>query len=254
MPIAITRAVSPNMGDCELEYYQRQPMDIARAEAQHRAYEACLEELGAKVISLKAEPALPDSVFVEDPAVVVDEVAVIARMGAASRRPEAESLAAALAPYRPLRRIEAPGTLEGGDVIRAGRKVFAGLSHRTNVEGIRQLAAHLGPLGYTVIPVSVHGCLHLKSACCWLGDDAMLVNRGWCDTAAFENFRLIDVAPEEPAAGNVLPLGGSVVISAAFPATAGPLAQKGYRVWALDISELAKAEGAITCSSLIFEA
>lgn len=253
MLIAMTRAVSPRLGECELEYFERRPIDVVRAREQHRCYEACLEELGARLISLAAEPDLPDSVFVEDPAVVVDEVAVIARMGAASRRREAELLAEALVPYRPLRRIEAPGTLEGGDVIRAGRRLFVGLSHRTNADGIRQLAAHLEPFGYIVKPVAVHGCLHLKSACCWLGDDSMLLNRAWCDAPAFDGFRLIEVAPGEPGAANVLALGGSLVTSTAFPATAELLARKGYRLRAINISELSKAEGAITCSSLIFE-
>jgi dimethylargininase len=253
MLVAITRAVSPNLGNCELEYFSRQLIDIARAVQQHRCYQACLAELGATVVTLPAEPDLPDSVFVEDPAVVVDEIAVIARMGVESRRAEAESLAAALARFRPLRRIEAPGTLEGGDVIRAGRTLFVGVSHRTNLEGIRQLAAHLKPFGYVVKPVAVRGCLHLKSACCWLGDDAMLVNSAWVDTAEFDGFRMIGVAPGEPWAANVLPIGGTVLASAAFPATVNILERAGYRVCALDISELAKAEGALTCSSLIFE-
>jgi dimethylargininase len=253
MTRAITRAVSPNLGKCELEYFARQPIDIARAAEQHRGYEGCLEELGLKVISLPPEPELPDSVFVEDPTVVMDEVAVMTRMGVESRRPEADSLAAALSPFRPLRRIEAPGTLEGGDVIRAGRRLFVGLSHRTNAEGIRQLAAHLEPFGYRVQPVAVQGCLHLKSACCWLGDDAMLLNRAWVEAAQFVDFRMLDVAPDEPWAANVLPVGGSVLASAAFPATHTILERAGYRVRAVDISELAKAEGALTCSSVIFE-
>jgi dimethylargininase len=253
MPVAITRAVSPSMGNCELEYFTRQPIDIARAAEQHTCYERCLEELGARVVSLPAESHLPDSVFVEDPAVVVEEIAIVTRMGVESRRAEASSLAAALASFRPLRYIEAPGTLEGGDVIRAGRTLFAGLSHRTNREGIAQLTAHLEPFGYAVKAVMLEGCLHLKSACCWLGDGAMLINRAWVDTTPIADFRLVDVAAEEPWAANVLPLGGTVLCSAAFPRTHAILEREGYRTRALDISELAKAEGALTCSSLIFE-
>jgi len=253
MTIAITRAVSLGMGNCELEYFERRPIDIALASRQHRRYEECLEELGARVISLAAEPDLPDSVFVEDPAVVVDEIAILARTGVESRRAEATTLGEALAPFRPLRRIEAPGTLEGGDVIRVGRTLFAGLSHRTNREGILQLAAHLEPFGYSVRPIAMAGCLHLKSACCWLGDGAMLINRAWVDTAALDQFHLLDVAPDEPWAANVLPLGGTVLCSAAFPATRAVLELAGYCTRALDISELAKAEGALTCSSVIFD-
>ena len=253
MLVAITRGVSPKIGNCELEYLARVPIDIAKAVDQHRLYEQCLEELGAKVISLPPVPDLPDSVFVEDPAVVVDEIAVMTRMGVESRQGEAESLALALSAYRPLRQIEAPGTLEGGDVIRVGRRLFVGLSHRTNQEGARQVAAILERLGYEVKGVPVRGCLHLKSACCSLGDDAMLINREWVDAGAFSSFRLLDVPPDEPWAANVLPVNGTVLRSAAFPSTGAILEREGYRTRALDISELAKAEGALTCSSLIFE-
>lgn len=253
MRIAITRGVSPGMANCELEYFTRQPIDIARAVEQHRRYEECLAELGARVISLPAEPELPDSVFVEDPAVVVDEIAVITRLGAESRRAEATSLAEALAPFRTLRHIEAPGTLEGGDVIRVGQALFVGLSHRTNQEGIEQLTGFVRPFGYSVTAVPVTGCLHLKSACCSLGDGAMLINRAWADTAAFRDCRLIDVAVEEPWAANVLRLDGTVLCSAAFPKTREILEREGFCPRALDISEMAKAEGALTCSSLIFD-
>ncbi|HKE21269.1 MAG TPA: arginine deiminase family protein [Bryobacteraceae bacterium] len=254
MLVAITRSVSPNLGRCELEYFARHPIDIALACEQHRRYERCLESLGARVISLPAEPDLPDSVFVEDPAVVLDEIAVITRMGVESRRDEAPTLAEALAPFRALHSIDAPGTLEGGDVIRIGRTLFVGLSHRTNAAGSDQLAAHLAPFGYNVKPVPVSGCLHLKSAACSLGDDRILINRAWVDPAAFESFRLIDVPADEPWAANVLPFGGTVLCSAAFPATRVLLDGAGYRTMALDVSELAKAEGALTCSSLIFRA
>jgi len=253
MLVALTRSVSPNLGNCELEYFSRQPIDIALAARQHRHYEQCLESRGAQVICLPAEPDLPDSVFVEDPALVLDEIAVITRMGVESRRAEAATLAAALAPFRPLRRIEAPGTLEGGDVIRTGRTLFVGLSHRSNRDGIAQLSALAAPCGYTVKAVPVRGCLHLKSAACQLGDDAILINRAWVDPSLFAGLRLIDVDDAEPWAANVLPIGGSLLCSAAFPATRDLLGRAGYRTEPLDISELAKAEGALTCSSLIFE-
>src|SRR5215207_2161907 len=137
---AITRAVSPAMNRCELTYLERQEIDVARAVGQHDAYVRCLRELGLEVLELAADPELPDSVFVEDPAVVVDEVAVIARMGAESRWAESEAMAEALAPFRPLYRMTSPATLDGGDVFRAGLTLFAGLSQRTNREGIAQLA------------------------------------------------------------------------------------------------------------------
>jgi len=253
MLTAITRAVSPALNRCELTYLARQEIDVAKAVEQHRGYRDCLVELGLAVLTLPAEPELPDSVFVEDPVVVVDEVAVVARMGAESRREEAESLARALAPYRPLRRLREPATLEGGDVVRVGSRLFVGLSERTNRAGVEQLAAELAPLGYTVCGVEIHGCLHLKSACCWLGGNRLLVNREWLDTSPFAGLELWDVAPGEPAAADVLAIGDTVLIPAAFPATADRLAQLGRRVIPLDVSELMKAEAGVTCMSVVFE-
>lgn len=254
MLTAITRAVSPAIGRCELTFLGRQEIDIGKAVEQHRRYRDCLVELGLAVLTLPVEPDLPDSVFVEDPAVVMEEAAVIARMGAESRRAESESLALALAPYRPLRHMHAPATLEGGDVVRVGRRLFVGLSGRSNSEGVRQLAEHLEPLGYSVTGVGMRGCLHLKSACCALGEGLLLANREWVDTAAFEGLEIVDVAPDEPAAADVLAIGGALLIPAAFPRTAERLARLGRRVLPLDVSELMKAEAGVTCMSVIFEA
>jgi dimethylargininase len=180
MPLtAITREVGPSINDCELSFHARQPIDVAEAIAQHKAYEDCLSELGVRIVSLPAEPRLPDAVFVEDAAVVIDEIAVILIMGAPSRRPEAKSLAETLVRYRPLRFLAEPATLDGGDVMRVGRSVFVGLSQRTNRDGIDQLSELLGAYDYQVQPVEVRGCLHLKSACSYIGNDTFLVNRSW---------------------------------------------------------------------------
>lgn len=254
---AITRSVSPAMNGCELAYLPRVEIDIPKAAEQHRRYEACLRELGVSVISLAAEPEMPDAIFVEDPAVVVDEVAVMTRMGAASRRRESESLAAALSPFRPIRWMREgprePATLEGGDVLRVGRTLFVGLSPRTNRTGIAQLAAELEPLGYAIRPVEVHGCLHLKSACTSLGDRTMLANRAWCDAEAFDGFQILDVPADEPWGANVLTIGDTALVPACFPGTARMVERLGWKIRTLDISELMKAEAALTCSSIIFE-
>jgi dimethylargininase len=251
---AITRQVSPALAACELEFLPRTPIDVDLARAQHAAYEAYLRQCGARVISLPSEPALPDSVFVEDPAIVLEEVAVIARTGAVSRRAEAASLAAALAPFRPLAHIEAPGTLEGGDVLRTGRTLYVGSSSRTNADGLRQFAALLQPLGYAVIPVPVRGCLHLKSAASALDAGTLLVNRDWIEVAPLRHLRLIAVDEREPWAANVLRLGETILMPAGFPDTAARLEQNGYRTHALDISELRKAEAGVSCMSLRFDA
>jgi dimethylargininase len=253
MLTAITRAVSPGLNRCQLEHLERQEIDIAKAIRQHRQYEDCLRRLGVSVISLSAEPDLPDSMFVEDPAVVVDEVAVMTRMGAPSRRGESESLARALEPFRPLRWMSEPATLEGGDVLRMGTEFFAGLSARTNAEGIAQLAAELRPFGYSVRAVKVHGCLHLKSACCPIGERTILANRDWFDAAAFEGYRIVDVPRDEPRAANVLAIGGAVMVAACFPGTARLLEEFGCDVRLVDIGELMKAEAGLTCSSILFD-
>ncbi|MGC0774961.1 MAG: arginine deiminase family protein [Candidatus Acidiferrum sp.] len=253
MLAAITRAVSPAIVNCELSFIPRQPINLQIARAQHRAYEQLLEKLGAHVVSLPAEPDLPDSMFVEDPAIVLDELAVIFPLGAESRRPEAASLAQALSKFRKLEHVTLPGTLEGGDILRIDRKLFVGLTKRSNAEGIRQLAAILGPHNYEVIAVPVTGCLHLKSAVTLLGRDTLLANRAWFDASPFSGYDWIDVDPAEPHAANALALGETVIFPASFPRTRERIAARGFHVAPLDISELQKAESGLTCSSLIFQ-
>lgn len=250
---AITRAVSASLASCELTWLPREPIDVARAAAEHSAYERCLSELGVRVISLPALDAYPDAVFVEDPAIVLDEIAVITTMGVESRRGERESLAAAIAPYRPLVYLREPAKLEGGDVMRVGRNLFVGLSARSDAGGAAQLAEAVAPWGYQVHLAELRGCLHLKSACCWLGEDTVLVNREWVDSRPLRDYRLIDVAPSEPGAANALCIGGTVVMPDAYPGTAKRLREHGYAVVGLKMNELMKAESGVTCSSLIFE-
>lgn len=254
MPIAITRAVSPNLNRCELGYLPREPIDVARAAAQHHQYEQALQELGIEVFSLPAEPDLPDSMFVEDPAVVVPEVGVVTRMGAESRRAESNSLAQVLLGFRPLVWMQAPATLEGGDVLRVGKTLFVGLSARTNAEGVAQLSDILGSQGYSVKSVAVRGCLHLKSGACAIGDRLILANPQWVDTAAFAGFEIVPVPREEPRAANVLAIDGTVLMPACFPATARLVEGLGWKVRTLDISELMKAEAGVTCSSILLDA
>jgi dimethylargininase len=251
---AITRAVSPAIVNCELTFVARQPIDLAKAQQQHRAYEQLLRNAGTRVISLPPEPALPDSMFVEDPAIVLDELAVILPLGTESRRAEGTTLALALAKFRKLAYVQLPGTMEGGDVLRVGRKLFAGLSTRTNAEGIRQLAAILAPHRYDVIGVSVTGCLHLKSAVTYTGRNTLLANRAWFDAAPLSGFDWIDVDPQESHAANALALGDTVILPASFPRTRTRLEAAGFQVTPLDISELQKAESGLTCSSLLFDA
>lgn len=241
------------MVNCELSFIERTPIDLARAQEQHEAYERLLAKLGARVISLPAEGELPDSIFVEDPALVLDELAVILPLGTESRRREASLLAAELAKFRKLEYVQLPGTLEGSDVLQIGRKLFVGLTMRSNAEGIGQLSAILKPHGYEVITVAVTGCLHLKSAVTYIGENTLLANRKWFDAAPFEGYEWIDVDSSEAHAANALALGGTVIFPASFPKTRGRIESRGFRVAPLDISELQKAESGLTCSSLLFD-
>ena len=249
--IAITREVSPAINRCELSFHARQPIDFQKAVSQHRAYEDCLRELGVRVVALPAEPALPDSVFVEDAAVVLDELAVIPIMGAPSRRPETKSIARILREYRPLQFLLDPATLDGGDVLRAERKIFVGLTKRTNRSAIDQLHDIARHHGYEVQVVEVRNVLHLKSACSYLGENAMLVNRSFLHPEIFAGFDLIDVPNDEPAAANALAINGKVIVSASFPKTATLLRRRGFEPVPIDVSELQKAEAGVTCCSLI---
>ena len=242
--IAITRDVSPSINACELTHLQPQAIDYAAACAEHRQYRRLLASLGLEVVCIPADPAYPDCVFIEDTAIVLDDIAIITRPGASSRRGETRAVAEVVEQYRPLAHIEAPATLDGGDVLVLDDRIYVGLSQRTNEAAIAQLRFHTGR---EVIPVDVHGCLHLKSAITRVSRDALLVNRDWIDVAPFADWTLIDVA--EPFGANALLLGDAVIYPKAFPKTREKLRHLDVRE--VDAGELAKAEGGVTCCSLI---
>jgi dimethylargininase len=250
-PLAFTREISPAITRCELTHVAREAIDLDVARTQHDAYERALTDAGCRVHRLPAGDDMPDSVFIEDTAIIFDELAIVARPGAASRRLEVPAVADALAPCRRLREIVAPGTVDGGDVLVASRRVFVGCSGRTNDHGIEQMRRILEPLGYAVEPIAITACLHLKSAVCAVADGTLLINREWVDASRFRSFALIDVDPTEPFAANALPIGGIVILPMEFERTAARLRAHGLRVCAVPASELAKAEGGVTCCSLI---
>jgi dimethylargininase len=253
MPVAITRNVSPRFCDCELTHIERTPIDLNIARAQHRDYVQALRRLGCEVVELPGEPGLPDSVFVEDTAIILPEVAVITRPGADSRKPETDSVTRALAPLTRLVQLREPATLDGGDVLVLGKKIHVGLSTRSNQAAIDQLNTLLGEYGYTAIGVQMHDCLHLKTAVTRVDDNTLLINKNWVDTQPFQDFQLIEVDPDEPFAANCLPVGETILLPTAFPRTRARLEEAGYKVLTVDVSELAKAEGAVTCCSLIIQ-
>ncbi|HEX7830357.1 MAG TPA: arginine deiminase family protein [Thermoanaerobaculia bacterium] len=244
--IAITRDVSPAIADAELTHLERTPISFARAAEQHEQYRALLASLGCTVISIPADAAYPDCVFIEDTAVVLDDIAVITRPGAESRRGEVDAIAPVVAKYRPLARIEAPGTIDGGDVLVLDDRIFVGRSSRTNDEGIDQLRTLTRR---EVIPVELHGALHLKTAITRVASDTLLINREWLDLAPFAGWKFIDVDETEPFAANAVLVGDIVIFPTAFAKTRAKLAHLDVRT--VDADELAKAEGGVTCCSLL---
>lgn len=249
--LALVREVSPQLAQCELTHLERSAIDAQRAAQQHREYTRALQALGCTLDWLPPLPRCPDSVFVEDTAVVLPEIAVVTRPGAASRRAETASVAAALAPRARVSLITEPGCLDGGDVLHIGRTLHVGASGRTNAAGIAQLAALLQPCGYRVAQVSLAGCLHLKSACSFIPPDVLLVNPRWVDAATFGPLRVIAVDEREPHAANTLTIGSTTLVSTAYPHTRRRLEAAGVGTCAVDVSELHKAEGGLTCMSLL---
>jgi dimethylargininase len=250
---AITREISPRFAECELTHLERTPIDLDIARAQHRDYVETLEKLGCEVIELPADPDLPDSVFVEDTALILPEVALITRPGADSRKPETEFIARALTPLIDLVRVREPATVDGGDILVLGKKIYVGRSTRSNQHAINQLHELLSGYGYSVMGVELHDCLHLKSAVTRVDDQTLLINKNWVDPRCFEEFDQIKIDPSEPHAANCLPIGDGIIFPTAFPKARIRLEERGYRVVAVDVSELAKAEGAVTCCSLIIQ-
>jgi dimethylargininase len=253
MTIAITREISPRFAECELTHIQRTPIDLNIARAQHCAYVNALRQLGCSLIELPEEADLPDSVFVEDTAFILPEVAVITRPGADSRKPETASIVRALTPLIQLVRVREPATVDGGDVLVLGKRIYVGLSTRSNQEAINQLNELLREYGYSVTGVELQDCLHLKSAVTAVDEKTLLINKNWIDTRYFRNFDFIGIDPSEPYAANCLPIGESIIFPTTFPKTRAKLEERGYQVVAVDVSELAKAEGAVTCCSLIIQ-
>ncbi|MEW6207193.1 MAG: arginine deiminase family protein [Acidobacteriota bacterium] len=253
MLTAITHAVPPCINQCELSFIDRVFIDYDKAVKQHNEYLDALARCGLNVIELAANLDFPDACFVEDTAIVVDEIAVITRPGAASRRGETEAIERELKKYRETARISSLATLEGGDVLRTGKRIFVGLSRRTSAQGITELARILRPFDYSVTSVEMRGCLHLKSACTALDDHTLLANTEAIDLSQFEDFRIVSVAEGEREAANSLAVGDVILLAEGFPRTRESIERLGFKVQALDISEFLKAEAGLTCSSLIFE-
>lgn len=252
MLLAMTHLPSPKLQECELTFVQSEPISLEKATLQHAAYCAMLERCGAKVMVLDENLACPDSVFVEDPIIVFDEVAVLTSMGVESRRAESASMERVFSKYRNVERIVLPAQIEGGDVLKVGKKIFVGESPRTNRDGIAALEAIIKPFGYEVISVSVTGCLHLKTGVTALDDQTVLINSNWLDADAFHGFTKVEVPENEPFGANVLKIGEILCMNEAFPESISLVKSLGYKVETVNISEFVKAEAGLTCMSVLF--
>jgi dimethylargininase len=232
----------------------RQSIDYAKAVQQHSQYRQLLRKLGVTVIELARDDQCPDCCFLEDTALVLDEVAVITRPGSETRRREVAGVAPIIMKYRNVVRIDAPGTLEAGDVLRMGRNLFVGASTRTNKQAIEMLRKAVKAYGYEVAAIPMKGALHLKSVCTALDDHTLLADPMYFDAAELSEYDLIEVPAEESMAANVLRINGAVCMHSGFHQTAGLLRTKGFDIRTVDISEFLKAEAGLTCMSITFYA
>ena len=251
--IALTRRPAFSLVNCEVGYVPRERIDPHLAFRQHEAYCRTLRQMGAAVEVLPPEEAFPDSVFIEDNAIILDELAVVTSMGAPSRQGEPALLLPVLARYRRFVTISPPATIEGGDVLRVGKRLYVGVSTRTNRAGVEALRMIAEPLGYDVTPVETRSCLHLKTACASLDDETLLVNPDWLDSDALKSFRLLHVPAEEPFGANVLRLPGGMLVQGSSPLTLALIETRGYAATCVDLSEFSKADAGPTCLSLLIE-
>jgi dimethylargininase len=252
---AIVRAPCATFADGLTSGHLGKP-DLPKALQQHAVYCATLERCGLTLTRLPPDDEFPDSTFVEDPAVLTDNLAILTRPGAPSRRGEVEGIAAALAPfYSHAARIESPATLDGGDICQAENHFFIGLSARTNAEGARQLAEILASAGFTSSIVDLRDSptvLHLKTGMSYLADGRIVAMQEIAAHAAFEEYEVIRVVPSESYAANLLCVNDCVILADGFPQIAASVRERGYAVIPLNMSEFRKMDGSLSCLSLRF--
>jgi dimethylargininase len=249
---AITRGVSRNMGACELTYRSREAIDPVKASFQLERYGEVLRKWGVDLVTLPASESHPDCCFVQDTAFVLDEVCIMASMGAAARRGEVSEVERHLSQFRQIRHIVPPATLDGGDVIQVGKRLFVGLSTRTNARGIDAFTRIVETFGYTVTAVSVTGGLHLTTGCGVVDDETVILNPRWVDALAFRNLRQLHVPEDEPWAANTIRVDDALAIEDEAPRTIDLVQPYARSIDTLNISEFRKAEGSLSCLSLIF--
>lgn len=249
--IALVRSISPRFAECELTHLSRSPIDLTLAVRQHAAYLKALENAGCDLEILSPLPDCPDGVFVEDMAIALPELAIISRPGAISRRTEVDSVQESISHHRKIKVIEAPGTLDGGDVLWINKNIWVGLSSRTNQSGFEQLHDHLVPLGYHVRAITNTACLHLKSAVSKIGPNQVLLSPAWIEPKHFSTLEVVETDPNEPDAANALLVNTHLIYPSNFPKTAEKISELGYHLQLIDNSEVIKAEGGVTCGCIL---
>ena len=256
--IALTRGIPATFAQATTAVPADPPIDVARARTQHDAYRRALRAIGLEVVTLPADDRFPDGCFVEDCAVLAGGVALITRPGAPSRRGEVDAIEDALVRIvgdAAVHRMEAPATLDGGDCLRVGRTLFIGASARTNAEGIARATAVFAPHGIRVVavPMPSRDVLHLKCVCSPLGDDRVLLAEGTLPASTFDGFGVVTIPASEAYAANCLAYDGPAIVAEGFPETLSILRGEGLRVTPLDTSEIHKADGALTCLSILVD-
>jgi dimethylargininase len=229
----------------------RPTIDVALAQRQHAAYCDALQAAGLDLIELPPDEEHPDACFVQDTAVVFGDLAVISRFGVKSRQGEEDAVRRVLRGRKRLEEIRPPALLEGGDVLVVGLRVFVGLSARTNRAGFAQLRDLLEPEGAHIEAVAVPDSLHLMSDCSYLGQNVLLATGPLANLPAFAGLDLIRVPPEEGYAANALSVGEQVFLPAGYPSTTAQVRERGFQVLPVPLSEFGKADGGVTCLSLL---
>ncbi|NIO02253.1 MAG: amidinotransferase [Candidatus Latescibacteria bacterium] len=248
---AIIRSVPDTFDRC-IKPDNHLEVSVDLAKEQHAAYCAALEGLGLGLIKIEADNRFPDCCFVEDAAIIVDDKAIVLPMGAPSRIGEEREVRKRLADFKEIFEIEPPANMDGGDVLKIGRKLFVGLSQRTNLHAVRELDALVSNWGFQVLPIQLREVLHLKSACSYLGDECILIYPGYLPEDAFSDYQNIFVHEEEAYSANCLAVNGRVLVSKGFHRTIERMQSAGFETLELDMTEFQKGGGSLTCLSIIF--
>jgi len=247
---AIVRPVPDSYDRCVRTNVEK--IDVTLAKRQHAEYCNALQKLGLKLIWIEGDNALPDSCFVEDTAIIIEEKAIICNIKIKSRVKEVIEVARVLEKFKETYSIKPPATIDGGDVLKIEDKIFVGLSTRTNLHAVHQLEKIVENNKLKIVPVRLHNVLHLKSACTYLGNNCVILSKGHFDTDILRDYRKVMVPRGEEYAADCLAINGTILMAKGYPKTKKLIEQKGFVVKELEMSEFRKGEGALTCLSIIW--